>query len=105
MSKKPTPFLRPAMKKALIRADMEPFLEELFKRTFPSFAGKGLKFGFTNAMPDPIPYGTIMRRLSRKLGETYQYGMALGPHCGVLILPAGLPSFTSGWEIDPEAET
>lgn len=120
MVKKPTPFLRPAMEKAMkasgapvassgtfVRADLEPYLEELFKRTFPSFAGKGLKFGFTNAMPDPIPYGTIMRRSDSpfSVGQPYQRGMALGPHCGVLCFDSNLPSFTSGWEIDPEAET
>jgi hypothetical protein len=60
-----------------------------------------------------IPYGTAMRRPDNPpddlSGPPYQYGMALGTS-GVLMLTGelgrrGFISYTSGWEIDPSADT
>lgn len=49
-------------------------------------------------------YGTMMRRPHDAEDDGFQHGMALGGNAGVLILSVGLPSFTSDWEIDPEAD-
>ena len=50
-----------------------------------------------------VPFGTEMRRLDDAEDDGWQHGMALGSGA-VLILPLGLPSYTSGWEIDPDAD-